>query len=180
MAAHARLAPFGISFLKMGNFRSTPTTIPSRSPTPPASNATKPNKPYKYDVAISFAGPERPLAEEVAKNLRSATLEVFYDNFYPEQLWGKDLAAEFDRIYRKESRFCLMFVSAEYARRIWTTHERRSALSRMVQENGKEYILPVRVDDTDLDGLPPTIGYISIANYSTEAIGKLLIAKLKT
>ena len=73
-----------------------------------------------------------------------------------------------------------MFVSAEYARRIWTTHERRSALPRMVQENGKEYILPVRVDDTDLVGLPPTIGYISNANYSTEAIGKLIIAKLKT
>src|ERR1041385_5125672 len=110
----------------------------------------------------------------------SAGLRVFYDNQYPEQLWRKDLAAEFDRIYRTESRVSLTVVSEEYAKRIGTTQERRSALARLVQENGKEYILPVRVDSTDLDGLPPTIGYLTLSNHSIEDIGKLLITKVKS
>jgi hypothetical protein len=48
-----------------------------------------------------------------------------------------------------------------------------------VQENGKEYILPVRVDSTDLDGLSPSIGYVSLADKSIDEIGKLLVSKLK-
>ena len=111
--------------------------------------------------------------------MRDAGFEVFYDGFYPEQLWGKDLASFFDRIYRKDSRFCVMFVSHEYAERMWTTHERRSAQARAVQEKGQEYILPVRVDDTDLDGLPPTVGYISLNEYTVAQIAELLVKKLR-
>jgi hypothetical protein len=43
---------------------------------------------------------------------------------------------------------------------------------------GTDYILPIRIDGTDLDGLPPTIGYVSI-DVGIEKIADLLIAKLK-
>ncbi|MDO8672976.1 MAG: TIR domain-containing protein, partial [Dehalococcoidia bacterium] len=155
LAAHADLEPHGISFLSVregAGSRPIPPLRPSikhREETP-----SRPVLPQRFDVALSFAGTERLHAEELAKQVRGAGFEVFYDGFYPEQLWGKDLASFFDRIYRKDSRFCVMFVSHEYAERMWTTHERRSAQARAVQEKGREYILPVRVDDTDLDGLP--------------------------
>ncbi len=184
LAAHAKLSHFGISFLDV-KASAPERERPAVQQAPPTAVRQATRQPvtqdraFRYDVAMSFAGSERPKAEALAKYLRDAGLEVFYDNFYPEQLWGKDLAALFDRIYRKESRFCLMFVSAEYATRIWTTHERRSALARMVQEKGDEYILPIKVDDTDLDGLPPTIGYLSLANYSMDQIGTLLLKKLR-
>ena len=42
-----------------------------------------------FDVAISFAGTERAEAEKLAEVVREAGYAVFYDNFYPEQLWGK-------------------------------------------------------------------------------------------
>ena len=42
-----------------------------------------------------------------------------------------------------------------------------------------QHILPVRIDDTDLDGLPPTIGYVPIA-MGIEQIADLLIKKLRT
>src|SRR5262249_8912654 len=47
--------------------------------------------PSNFDVAISFAGTERELAEKLAEILRAAGITVFYDNFYPEHLWGKNL-----------------------------------------------------------------------------------------
>ncbi len=58
--------------------------------------------PREFDLAISFAGTERPLAEELAMRMRDAGFDVFYDGFYPEQLRGKDLAAYFDQVYRRQ------------------------------------------------------------------------------
>jgi len=102
---------------------------------------------------------------------------VFYDNYYPEQLWGKDLVRFFDEIYRKRARFCVVFVSREYRDRIWTNHELRSAQARALEEKGNEYILPIKVDDAELDGLPPSIGYLPIS-LGVEKIAELLIRKL--
>lgn len=180
LTAHADLEPHRMSFLSIPPMPS-PTAPPHagrRASGPPELPRPKADVTERFDVALSFAGSERALAEDLAKSVRDAGYEVFYDGFYPEQLWGKDLAAFFDRVYRKASRFCVMFVSREYAERMWTTHERRSAQARALQEKGREYILPVRIDDTDLDGLPPTIGYVSIKERSIKQIADLLVQKL--
>ena len=73
-----------------------------------------------------------------------------------------------------------MFLSREYADRMWTTHERKSATARALQERGNAYILPVKVEDVDIDGLTPTIGYVSLAEKSPEQIAELLIGMLKS
>jgi hypothetical protein len=180
LAAHGDLEPHRLSFLSVPQV--TPPTARTPAGRPVAKPAETPQPklilPGRFDVALSFASSERTLAEELAKRVRDAGYDVFYDGFYPEQLWGKDLIGFFDRIYRKDSRFCVMFVSREYAERMWTNHERRSAQARALQEKGREYILPVRIDDTDLDGLPPTIGSVSITERSIEQIADLLIQKL--
>jgi hypothetical protein len=114
----------------------------------------------------------------LANHLRAAGLVVFYDNFYPEDLWGKDLVVTFNEIYKKRSRYCVMFVSREYNEREWTIHEQRSAQERMLQEKGNEYILPVKVEDVELPGLPTTVGYLPIS-LGIEAIADILVKKLK-
>ncbi len=134
--------------------------------------------PSNFDVAISFAGAERELAEKLAGILRAAGIAVFYDNFYPEHLWGKNLTAFLDEIYRKRAKFCVVFVSEEYKERKWTNHELRSAQAKALEQKGEEYILPVKVDDTELDGLPPNIGYVGIS-LGIEKIAELLIKKLQ-
>lgn len=150
----------------------------ARKPTKPVTMAFDAAMPSAFDVAISFAGTERGLAEQLAKFLRDADVAVFYDNFYPEQLWGKNLTAFLDDIYRKRAKFCVVFISNEYKERRWTSHELRSAQARAVELKGADYILPIRVDATDLDGLPPNIGYVSI-ELGIEKIAELLIAKLQ-
>ena len=182
LTAHAELERYGVPLLtpEKGILRSK---VQNNSPTPRIKkvefNRQSTADLDKFDVAISFAGTERDHARQLAEILRDAGYVVFYDDFYPEQLWGKDLVAFFDRVYRKASKYCVMLISAEYAERIWTTHERRSAQARALTEKGKEYILPIRFDDTDLDGLPPTIGYIPYGQFSIEQISELLIKKLK-
>jgi hypothetical protein len=136
--------------------------------------SSKGGVPSNFDVAISVAGADKQHALHLAEQLRAAG----YYEFYPEYLWGKNLAITFDEIFRKRSRYCVMFISKEYRDRVWTSHEMRSAQARAVEEKGKEYILPIRIDDTALDGLLPTISYVPIA-MGVETIGNLLIQKLQ-
>jgi TIR domain len=135
--------------------------------------------PDTFDVAVSFAGSERAPAEKLSYLVRSAGFAVFYDNFYPEHLWGKNLTIFFDEIFRKRARFCVMFISEEYRDRKWTIHEARSAQARALEEKGNEYILPIQVDDIELEGLLPTVGYVPIA-LGIEKIGDMLVKKLKS
>jgi hypothetical protein len=145
-------------------------------PTKPAKQQASPDT---FDVAISFAGPERPYAAELAQLLRAAGFSVFYDDFYPEDLWGKDLVETFHEIYSKRARYCVIFVSEEYNSRAWTIHERRSAQERMLKEKGQEYILPIKTNAVDLPGLPTTLGHVSPKELGIEKIAELLIKKLK-
>jgi hypothetical protein len=133
--------------------------------------------PSSFDVAISFAGTERALAEQLAEKLRAAGIAVFYDYFYAEHLWGKNLTAFLDEIYGKKAKFCVVFISKEYRDRKWTIHELRSAQAKALEQKGDEYILPVRVDDTQLDGLPSNVGYVDIA-IGIDRIAEMLMAKL--
>ena len=80
-----------------------------------------------YDVCLSFAGEQRPYVSEAADALRSFGIRVFYDDYEKAALWGKDLYEHLDWVYRKVARYCLVFISSDYAAKVWTTHERRSA-----------------------------------------------------
>jgi RES domain-containing protein len=130
-----------------------------------------------YDVALSFAGEQRRYVEDFATNLRRAGTRIFYDRFEQERLWGRDLIAELDRVYRKESRFVIIFISAEYRDKKWTRHELRSALAAAIEQR-EEYVLPVRFDDTDLDGLPPTVHYVDARLVSADQLASMLLKKI--
>lgn len=132
---------------------------------------------HEFEVALSFAGPERVYVEEVARILREAGVRVFYDDFEAERLWGEDLAVHFDQVYRRSARYVVPFISHEYAERAWPRHEFRSALARAVTER-EAYILPVRFDDTELPGLRPTIGYLDAQKLRPADIAQRIMAKL--
>ncbi len=119
----------------------------------------------RYNVALSFAGEDRAYAREVADVLQAEGVSVFFDEFETVRLWGKDLAVEFALIYGKQARFVVPFVSASYASRAWPRHEFRNALAAAIQSEG-ERILPVKLDDTELPGLRPTIGYLDGRTFS--------------
>jgi hypothetical protein len=131
-----------------------------------------------YDVAFSFAGEQREYVQQVANELRADGIHVFYDVFEQVDLWGKDLYEHLDYVYRKAARFCVVFVSADYARKVWPTHERRSAQAHALIE-GEEYLLPARFDDTDLPGLRPTIGYIDVRDMDPLTFATLLKQKVR-
>lgn len=130
-----------------------------------------------YDVAMSFASEDRDIVETIATMLRDRGIRVFYDKFEEAQLWGKDLFEHLADIYSKRATFCIVFASDAYINKKWTSHERRHAQARALEES-REYILPIRIDDTAVPGIPPTTAYLDVRKTSEIEIVNMVIAKL--
>jgi hypothetical protein len=128
-------------------------------------------------VCLSFAGENRPYVTRVATYLQAKGARVFYDRYEQTTLWGKDLYAHLDDIYRNKARFCVMFISEAYGRKLWTNHERQSAQARAFRSH-QEYILPARFDATAIPGIRETVGYIDLKHYTPTAFAKLILAKM--
>ena len=134
---------------------------------------------FKYDVCFSFASEQREYVRQVKDELFKAEFSVFFDEEEQVELWGSFLNEKLDNIYRKESRFCVIFISAEYAKKMWTNHERRSAQARALSDRN-DYLLPARFDDTEIEGLPPTIAYIDLRSLTPETFATLIIKKIRS
>jgi hypothetical protein len=139
-------------------------------------NSNSNNDATVYEIVLSFAGEDREYVEAVAKYLRANDVSCFYDKYEDVTLWGKDLVEHLDVVYRS-ARYCVMFISEHYSKKIWPTHERRSALSRAIEQKG-EYILPARFDNTELPGIRHTIGYVDLKNKKPDELAKMILKKL--
>ncbi|WP_328644135.1 TIR domain-containing protein [Amycolatopsis sp. NBC_00348] len=132
---------------------------------------------YEYDFCLSFAAEERDYVEEVAKYLTASGLRLFLDSEETANLLGADLYTLLDDVYNNRSRYCVLFASEAFSRRMWTRHERRSAQDRAFRSEA-DYILPVRFDDTTIPGLRATTAHVDARVTSPAALAAVLAAKL--
>jgi hypothetical protein len=158
--------------------RSGSSSSGAKAPAPAATRQKRAVQKYEYDVCLSFAGEDRAYVNRVVGCLKRRGVRYFYDNEAKADLWGKDLYTYLDEIYRHRSRFCLVFASKHYAQKKWTNHERQSAQARVFTEMG-DYLLPVRLDDTDIPGIRPTLGYIDGRTHTPSQIADHVCAKIK-
>jgi hypothetical protein len=142
---------------------------------PPSSSGRR----WKYDLAISFAGAQRPIAEEFARFVQKNGLSVFYDQDCTNTLWGEHLPSRLYRVYSDEARLCLMLISREYLEREWTTLELRAGIDRLVRERGGPYILPLRCDDAPVPELLATVGHETLEQRTIEGVKTLLIERIR-
>jgi hypothetical protein len=117
---------------------------------------------YRYDVALSYASPQKNLARNLSDELRRQGLEVFYDQELQHNLWGIDLARCLPETYDRLARFTVPMVSREYAERHWPGIEAAAALTKALRE-GWDAILPVSLDGTRLPGAPDSIVHLDLS-----------------
>src|SRR5699024_7907774 len=72
-----------------------------------------------------------------------------------------------DDVYRNKAKYCVMFISKNYKEKLWTSYERESAQVRAF-ESREEYILPARLDNTEIPGIRKTTGYINLESIRPE------------
>lgn len=132
-------------------------------------------KKYKWDVAISFAGEDRKIAQKLATGLKARGASVFYDKDHKSYLWGKGVK-EFDNIYGPESRFVIPIISKHYRKKDWPHYEFSAALRESKKRN-EEFILPLRIDSTQLLGLHDDINYMDLRENGINEVVKALLNK---
>jgi hypothetical protein len=136
--------------------------------------------PYRYEVALSYAGEDRGYVRQVAGALRRKRVRLFYDQHDRAHLWGKDLGEHLHSVYGVRSRFVVLFVSRHYAEKRWPRRELRIAQERAMQQRGEECLLPVRLDDTDVPGLSPTVAYVDGTCTTPVELASLIVEKLRS
>ncbi len=132
---------------------------------------------YEFDVALSFAGENRDQAEALAELLTDAGVRVFYDLYEQPSLWGKDLYQHLQDVYRNRAQYCIIFTSKQYSEKLWTKHELKQAQARAFNEN-QEYILPLRLDDTEIPGINHTVGYLDLRQHTVEEVADIVCRKV--
>jgi len=133
---------------------------------------------YPWDVAVSFAGENRDVVEQVKSILNDAGYTVFYDFDVQHQLWGADLRVKLSDVYANDAQYMVIFLSNYYPEKDWTNFE---------FEIGKEargkrtetYLLPVKIDDVAIVGLSSNVGYIDLRRCSIADLTNSLIEKIE-
>ncbi|MFD4643520.1 TIR domain-containing protein [Lentzea sp. NPDC058436] len=134
---------------------------------------------YEFDVATSFAGEDREEVLPIVRRLKELHVRVFYDEDFTAELWGVNLVDHLPKVYGQSVRFVLLFVSKNYVgpTKKWTKVERQAAQARAV-ELTEEYLLPIRLDDTEVPGLSSSVVYLDRQKYSVEDIAQTVVRKL--
>ncbi|WP_422080264.1 toll/interleukin-1 receptor domain-containing protein [Ulvibacterium sp.] len=133
---------------------------------------------HDYDVAFSYAGEQKSYVYQLYESLKSHNISIFYYEGELAKMWGKDLYQYLNDIYLNKAKYCVLFLSQNYANKLWTKHELKVVQARAFKE-AEEYILPIRFDQTEIPGLLPTIAYIESVDYTIEEISDLILEKIK-
>lgn len=107
-------------------------------------------KDYDFDVAISFAGENRTLAEFITKNLEILDMSVFYDKNFEDNYLGGPWSKHFNEIFVEQSRIVVVLLDTFHHEKVWPTFERDCFAPRV--KNAE--VIPVRLDDTVFVGIP--------------------------
>lgn len=130
-----------------------------------------------FDVAVSFADENRPYVGKLVKALGVRRVSVFYDVDHAAELWGRDLAVYLDDLYRNRSKYVVVFVSKHYLAGVWARHELQCALATALRER-QECILPARFDDSEVPGLPPTLGWVDCRHVGPDELAEMICTRL--
>jgi len=134
-------------------------------------------KTFEFDIAISVAGEDRHIAENLVRALSAEGVKVFYDNLYKYDLWGKDLRVYFQGIYGPKARFVLLLISKYYPIKEWTDFE-FSIMRDEAKRRKNEFILPIKLDDTKMIGISESIAYLDYRKEGIDGIVDCLLKKL--
>lgn len=133
---------------------------------------------FEFDVLLSFASPERDYARAIHAIATANGLKVFFDEEFQHEVWGRNLVEYLDHTYRARGRYVVVLVSQAYVEKSYPKVERRAALDRMI-EQAAEYLLPVRVDEAWIPGLPRSTAYVDLRTAGVIGVCELLVRKLK-
>lgn len=129
---------------------------------------------YEYDFAISYAGEDRLIAEDIYNKIKEkySDYSVFLAKNEKHQFIGKDGESFFEELFSK-SKQVIVIISKYYKQKKWPRFEWDIILERSAEDR----FIPIKLDDTKIIGLPSNIIFESYKNNGAK-IAELAIYKL--
>ncbi|MCB4919702.1 hypothetical protein LAV78_14365 [Brucella intermedia] len=113
----------------------------------------------KYDIALSFAGRNRDLAELLFEKLTQREVSVFYDLDHQHRIIAQQVEDYLAPIYSSEAAYVVPLLSVEYPTRIWTKFESDHFKDRF----GKNAVIPIRYHDAPDGYFSSSYGFGSLS-----------------
>lgn len=132
----------------------------------------------RFDYAISFAGPQRKLARQLAHQLTSGGCRVFFDEFFESEMIGRDGSEYLNHVFLNDSRYCIALLSHDYEKHVWSQLERRAAQARELEE-GTGFLIPVLLDDVRPEWLLPTKIFFDLNQRPLTELVSILARKIE-
>jgi hypothetical protein len=150
------------------------------------------NTGYRFEVALSFAGPHRDKVRAIAERLSESIdpgLEdrsqgrVFFDEWFQHEILGSDMDVLLQRFYHEQSLMVVADLSEDYADRPWTQAEARAIRSLRMKldpardETARLRLLNVRFGPGEVPGVFNTEGWLDGINLSAEEIANVILKR---
>lgn len=140
--------------------------------------------PFRFEVAISFAGDnKRDLIREISQILleKLGDDRVFFDELYEHEFAGVNSDLVFQNYFHRDTRLVVTCVCERYGEKTWTNTEWRSIRSLFQKcDNGfdRNRFLPLRFDDTEIDGLFQNVDVvIDVRSRTAKQIADLILKR---
>jgi hypothetical protein len=124
----------------------------------------KPKK-FEFKVAFSFAVEDSYIAESISKELNRLDIKNYL--FSEHIALAENIKKITWEVYHDKSEFAVALISKYYVQKRWSTEE-REVMETVSRENGAPYIIPIRIDSTQLEGLSKNIAYKEWKNNASE------------
>jgi hypothetical protein len=108
------------------------------------------NGDFEFEVALSFAGENRELAQFIADSLTTLDVTLFFDAMYEANYLGKAWSQQFKEIFGNKSRFVVCILDEHHLLKIWPTFEREIFVPRVADES----VIPIYLDETKFPRIP--------------------------
>jgi TIR domain len=147
------------------------------SPMPPA-EMSAPFE-FRFEVALSFPGENRPRVERIAE-LLAVNLgrdKILYDQWHRAEFARPNLDVYLPRLYHEDSLLLVFFLSGNYAQKEWCGLEWRAGRDLLKQKKD-ERLMFLRIDHADIPGIYSIDGYIDISQMPDQDVAGEILKRL--
>jgi hypothetical protein len=140
----------------------------------------------RFLVAFSFAGEERDFVRAVAAATegRLGRGTVFFDEWFDAYIAGDGADLRLEKIYERCA-LAVVCVSGHYGGKPWTLDEHATIRSRVmkaraaVSEKERLAVLPIRVGEGEVKGIPDTAIVLDVRPRGPEGTAKLIVERFQ-
>ena len=133
----------------------------------------------RFRIALSFAGENRVLVEEIAQILATQfdRDSILYDNFHKAEFARPDLALHLPDLYKKESDLVVLVFCDDYEKKRWCNLEWRAIYSLICDRQDQDIML-MRFSRLEPVGLHGLAGFIDLDGLSAFQVAGHILERL--